>query len=173
MKTRATACIALSVCCAPALAIYKCKDANGTTIFSDEPCGPGAKQIDVRPAAPSATPPASTPTPSGAKPSEREKLMREADEAAKARRVREIAFEIDAAEKRITSNQDVMERKIAELRVSKRSANNNLAGATWESSLSQEMDAVSRQYGALIADDREKIKSLQRDREALNRVGKP
>lgn len=41
--------------------------------------------------------------------------------------------------------------RIAQLQSSKRLANNNLAGATWQNSLSAEMEAVAQQYETSIS----------------------
>lgn len=171
-------CSLLALCGALASAqaqtIYKCKDENGTTVFSEQPCGRGAVRTDVRPArgaAPASSVVAPSPTAlqaAEAPPlSEGDKLKREAAQASVARRLREIDFAIEAGEKRIRIAQDTQANALESLRFRKGYANNNLAGAVWESSLSQEMEAVARQQSSIIADEREKIRALQAERASL------
>jgi ubiquinone biosynthesis protein UbiJ len=53
-----------------------------------------------------------------------------------------------------------MNEKITALRYKKRQARNNLAGATWEQSISVEMDAISNQYNSRIDSLREEVDRL-------------
>lgn len=56
---------------------------------------------------------------------------------------------------------------LAALRAKKAQANNNLAGAVWENSISEEMSAVVARYDVRIRGLREEIRRLEGEREAL------
>jgi hypothetical protein len=53
--------------------------------------------------------------------------------------------------------------KIKELRIRGLSANNNLAGATWQQSLAQEMSAVMQQADTAVKSIDSQIESLNRE----------
>lgn len=72
------------------------------------------------------------------------------DVASKERRHRELETEIAQRERAIVTLARQQESEIARLRDSKRYASNNLAGATWEQSLSTEMGAVAERYRTRI-----------------------
>lgn len=60
-----------------------------------------------------------------------------------------------------------MSGELAALRAKKAQANNNLAGAVWENSISEEMSAVVARYDVRIRGLREEIRRLEGEREAL------
>lgn len=147
--------------------VYKCVGPNGTTIFADAPCASGAKPIDVRPAAgryveqsPTESNAAAEPSGSSAAPS----LQKRADTAA---RRRGLQNQIDFQERKIGAKTDEMNAKLDELRYRKRYANNNLAGATWEQSISQEMNAVSASYETELKSMRDELARLRSERDRL------
>lgn len=143
----------------PAFAMYKCKDANGRTAFQERPCestGTQGNQIEVKPAAgpaPAAATPtsaqaASAPT-ADAPQTEAERLRRLNERDRKQRRLNDLnEREISAAEGRIRNATNQCERKMGSAQSMKSYANNNLAGATWEQSLSTEMQAIATQCTA-------------------------
>jgi hypothetical protein len=83
------------------------------------------------------------------------------------RRMREIEREIQAVEANIFNRNAVMSQEMTALRNQKQYANNNLAGATWEQSISTEMQAVAAKYQAMNDADRERVKQLRANLEAL------
>ena len=136
---------------------YKCKDKWGQPIFSQRPCGDNAETGTVSgpehtggPVTPSAAAPAT----SSEGPSAWDKI-----EAANA--LREANREIDRREAQISSLERERDQKLAALKNKKRYANNNLAGATWEESISSEMQAINDQYQSKIDSQRRKIDRLQ------------
>lgn len=144
---------------APAHAqVYKCKDASGTTIFASQPCGAGAQALDVRPASgasrPSATAPAASIVAPGARPSTEDaipaaprSMSQRADDAAR-RRI--LDDDIWRKQRGIDALQEELHTRQQQLRNKKTWANNNLAGAVWEQSISDEMQAVAAEYDIKI-----------------------
>jgi hypothetical protein len=71
--------------------------------------------------------------------------------------------EIERHEQIITDYRAEMSRQMAALHDRKQFANNNLAGATWEQSLSGEMSAVAQKYDSLIRSEQIQIDQLRKD----------
>ena len=69
---------------------------------------------------------------------------------------------VSNAQARITQLIQERDAKLAALRDKKSYANNNLAGATWEKSISDEMQAVAQRYNADIANAREDLRALNK-----------
>lgn len=136
---------------------YKCTDKWGQPIFSQRPCGDNAETGTVSGPPPTGTPATTTAeatTSSTESPSAWNKI-----EAANT--LRETNREIDRREAQITSLEKERDQKLAALKNKKRYANNNLAGATWEESISSEMQAINDQYQSRIDSQRRKIDRLQ------------
>lgn len=164
--------IALAATTFPASAIYQCKDANGRTSFQDTPCASGAgKQLQVRPAsggsdstsqprpAPSST--SGTQASSSHDPVAKVRQLERTNEISRIdREIRDIEYEIE-------KDQLEMERELTSLQQKKARANNNLAGATWEQSISTEMQAVTEKYRAKFDYSRDRISGLRVKREAI------
>lgn len=151
--------VAAALATSPTLAMYKCKDANGRTAFQERPCeatGTQGNQIEVRPAAgpaPSAAPAesaqASAVPATDAPQTEAERLRKLNERDRKQRRLKDLNDrEISTAEGRIRSATNQCERRMGSAQSMKSYANNNLAGATWEQSLSTEMQAYATQCAA-------------------------
>jgi len=150
---------------APASAqIYKCPAPNGSTVFSDAPCADGARPITVTPASGHAAAPQES---AGQRTSDR--LSARADEMARTRRIRELGYEIRDLEIAMSGDIDRMNTELGGLQARKARANNTLAGATWEASISQEMQAVTARYQAKATVDAARLEGLQKQREALLR----
>lgn len=131
--------------------VYKCK-VDGKTVFSDQSCAPDAKQINVRPAA-GHSPTAPTPGSVNASPAVVNSSSNPQAVVARMeheRAIREIESKIQRLRSRVLEEQDSMNREVAALRDQKQYANNNLAGATWQQSLSGEMSAVVARYDVRI-----------------------
>lgn len=154
--------VAAALAASPALAMYKCKDANGRTAFQERPCestGTKGNQIEVRPAAgaaPSTAPAINTqataePT-AGAPQTEAERLRKLNERDRKQRRLKDLnEREISTAKGRIRNANNQCERRMGGAQYMKSFANNNLAGATWEQSLSTEMQAYATQCAAELS----------------------
>lgn len=155
MKTKiallAIACLAAS----PAWAINKCTGADGKVVFQDAPCAGKGETLNVRPAsgasrslpvadAPTATPAGGDPAPGQAPMTEVQRIEKQIAESQKARRKQEFEVRlVPDAEAAIHSHRAQCDAEIRALQIKKTSANNNLAGATWEASISSEMAAVA------------------------------
>lgn len=72
----------------------------------------------------------------------------------------DIQRAIDARNKKITTLGASMEAELYHLRRKKSRAANNGAGATWEVSISEEMNAVTRKYTTLIGIERDRLNEL-------------
>lgn len=143
--------------------VYKCSD-GGTTVYSELPCGASAKAVTIRPAsghAPDrlAAPAAGTPLAQGS-------LTDKADAAVK---LRLLDDEIWRKERRLSAISAEHEERQAELREKKQRARNNLAGATWEQSISEEMKAVAAEYDIKIRGAQTDVEALKRRRDDLIR----
>ena len=123
--------------------VYKCKD-GATTVFSSQPCAADAKPISVRPAAGSAVA-AQAPAPAGA--DAQRSIVQRGNDAAN-RRI--LDDEIYRKTRSLTALQEEAEAAQESLRDKKRRAANNLAGATWEKSISEEMSATALSYQTRI-----------------------
>ena len=97
----------------------------------------------------------------------REKFL-VADKARQTNNRREqIEAVIGGLERDISGYQKSMDSELAALQARKASANNNLAGATWEQSLSTEMQAVTAKYQTKIKTAQERIAGLRQEKAAL------
>lgn len=143
--------------------VYKCAGPDGKLAFQDTPCA-GGKTLNVRPASGSS----STYSPgaaAAASTTNKERAL--LDQYERERRVRSVSYDIDQLERTLDADQHRMDRELDALRNKKRYANNNLAGAQWESSISEEMQAVTERYKNKAAGDRAKLEDLRKQRDAL------
>jgi len=126
----------------PALAINKCTGSDGKVIFQDAPCAGKGERVDVRPASGHATAPRAPA--SGKAQTEAQRLEALASSTQKDRRRRELEVSlVPNAFAAIDVQRKSCDRELEALRLKKASANNNLAGATWEQSISAEMAATA------------------------------
>lgn len=150
--------------------VYKCK-VDGKTVFADQPCATDAKPIDVRPAsghsAP-ALPPLVITTPGATQPinasSNPQAVVARMEHA---RALRDMDHRIDVEHSRIREEEGRMNAELAALRAKKAHANNNLAGAVWENSISEEMTAVVGRYDVRLRAIQGEIERLQGERKRL------
>lgn len=145
---RIVAAIASSILCAaaPAWAVNKCVGPNGAVVFQDAPCAGKGETITVRPASGSGKgAPTNEAEPATIKPqSEAQRIEQKIAESQKARRLQELQVRlIPDAEAAINRHRTTCDRDLAALSAKKNRANNNLAGATWEVSISSEMTAIA------------------------------
>lgn len=157
--------------------IYNCSVA-GKTVFSDKPCTLDSQPITIKPASGSgrverpaveedvvgdspnteATPADEAAPPAGLSESER------ANNLVK-RRI--LWNEIQRQERHVKGLEAEMQARIRFLQSERRRANNNLAGATWEGSLADEMNAVSKSYATRIEGARAELERLRKERDAI------
>lgn len=165
--TRITSTAALVLLCFatfPAAAqVYKCPGPDGKLAFQDTPCA-GGKTVDVRPASGSTAAYSAAASAAGNATSKEKALL---DQYEKERRVRSVNYDIDQLERTLDADQKGLDAELNALRNKKRYANNNLAGAQWESSISEEMQAVTERYKNKASADRAKLDDLRKQRDAL------
>ncbi len=138
--------------------IYQCKDAHGTTVFSQFPCGNDAKKITVDTVNPSVSDIATTQSAN-----EQNQKLIEQQQNERHRNAQESR--LSQYRQRLT---DLQARRDAELRLlqmKKTAANNNLAGAVYENSISEEMKAVSEKYNQDIRDTQREIDRIESARQ--------
>lgn len=150
MLFKAIIVVALSVACLPAMAVNKCVGPNGSVVFQDAPCAGKGEAIKVRPASGAGQATKGTEsTASGDEPikkplSEAQRIEKQIASSQQARRKQELeSLLVPNASAAIARQKASCDREFQTLRTKKRAANNNLAGATWESSISSEMTAVA------------------------------
>jgi hypothetical protein len=146
-----------------AAAQYKCVDAAGRVAFQQTPCTAQEKQQALKlPVATTTAAPASSATsgPVDQAASADARMLRKMQGE---RRVLELERAVQGTETNIVSRNVRMEQEFAALRQLKAGANNNLAGATWEQSLSTEMQAVATKYKSLNDADQDRLKTLRAD----------
>lgn len=135
--------------------IYKCVTPQGKTTFSQHPCDDSAEIITLK-----TTQPAQPVKSVSAYSSELEAISTRTD-------IRKLERRIDKLETRKRYLHRRMDAELGTLRTKKRLANNNLAGATWEASISSEMKAVSASYTTKIQSTQAQIDQAQRELEDL------
>jgi hypothetical protein len=141
-----------------AAAQFKCVDAAGRITIQQTACPMEQKQQPLKMRADIPSPPASVEQ--GAGVSVHERMLRN---MVGERRVLELSRAVQSLEFDISNRNAQMSREFDALRVMKTSANNNLAGATYQQSLSTEMQAVAAKYKALNDTDQERLKLLRAD----------
>jgi hypothetical protein len=150
MKRLVVAAMLIGACAGSQAGIYKCV-VDGRTTFSQHPCGDAAQEVDIKyqPETERSAPPVAD--------------TRGSDIASLAildRRIRDKQDEI----RRYQSKRDS---ELGRLRAKKAYANNNLAGATWEQSISMEMNAVAEKYEQKIGVATRELRTLQSERKDL------
>lgn len=124
--------------------VYKCVDDKGKSRFSDQPCGDNAETLTIE------TQSSGIGGASG-----------DWSAVVGANRERDRDRAIDRHESTVIRLIDERDASLAALRNKKRRASNNLAGAQWEQSISQEMQAVAEDYNARIQSEREIVRDLR------------
>ncbi|MCK2088096.1 DUF4124 domain-containing protein [Thauera aromatica] len=151
---------ALLIATAAHAQVYKCR-IDGQAVFADRPCATDAQPLDIRPAAGPGTPPAP-----GA-PTTLDKINASVDEMVRSRQLRELDHRLRVERADLEQEQDRMNRELAALRNKKDRANTNLAGAMWEQSISEEMNATVARYDLRMRGIRDEIKRLEEQRAGM------
>lgn len=131
---------------------------DGKTVYQAAPCPQGAKAATLKYRHDIAE--------DDAKAAREDFLAREKARQTADRRL-SIEREMSALERQIERYQKDMDAELAALRNAKGAAANNLAGATWEQSLSTEMQAVTTKYQTKIKIAQDKIATLREELKAL------
>jgi hypothetical protein len=167
-----TAALALAIC-GPAGAVNKCTGADGRVLFQDAPCSGKGESLNVRPArgaAPAAAP-ATAPadgSAAGATRTEAQRLEGLISESQRLRKVQEYELRIvPGAQSAIANQRRQCDAQLQALKDKKRLANDNLAGATWESSISTEMTAVATRCDTYAAELRADLETRRKECQAL------
>lgn len=134
----------------PVWAVNKCIDPSGAVVFQDAPCVGKGETLTVRPAS-GAVPKAQSADAAGPDGSSQSKPMTEAQRIERQvaasqqdRRKQELEVRlVPDAEGAILRHRAACDRDMKALQAKKALANNNLAGATWEGSISGEMTALA------------------------------
>lgn len=145
-----------------AASVYQCKDTNGKMTFSDMPCPENEKSEQVH---------ISVPTPTThlvPMPVNQTANISEESDYDKTRKrisynleVEKLERKISRQEGRIDSLYDEMDEQVRSLKKKKDRATNNFAGAQWETSISEEMQAITNQYHAKIDAENTKLSLYQ------------
>ena len=164
MKKELLAALLLAAIIGPVQAqVNKCTGPDGKVTFQDGPCSNKGGAIQVRPA--------SGNTPATAAPQKQTEADRlNALTAASQRERRKADLDermVPYAKAAIVNEQMQCDAQLKALQSKKRSANNNLAGATWEGSISAEMTAVATRCDTRNRDLREDFSTLKKECVAL------
>lgn len=141
--------------------IYKC-DIDGVTTFSQMPCPDDAENIELL----------NTPA------IEKKSLNQQAAIKNKVQsKLNSDLIQIDIfnlkqnikrREAKIQSYKRKMVKELAKLKLRTTFANNNLAGATYQNALSEEMSATTKKYEVMIKDEERIINELKSKKEVLS-----
>ena len=144
----------------PAQTVYRCTEA-GRTVYQDMPCAKGGRAIEVSPPAPAA-PRASpaNPTPSRDQ-AALQQLQRD-------RERREKWFDLRDARLALEQQTRACEQEQARIDRDKQFSANNLAGATRDVSISNEMQAAAALCAAKIATARSRVELAEK---VCNEIG--
>lgn len=164
---RQAATLVLAVAAGTCWAQYKCTGPDGRVSFQQLPCpaSASAQKLTIKPAAgatvdagPAAQPASGTSEMQWVRGMERERKIKEQQQ-----RIADAQAIIDRRNRQ-------MQQEMAAIRDQKTLAKNNLAGATWEQSLSTEMQAVAAKYQALNEADQARIRQMQFELEQMQRA---
>lgn len=164
--------VVLAALCTPAWSINKCTGADGRIVFQDAACGGKGEKMNVRPASGDSSTPQNTAVPAA---NDAEKPKTEAqrieaqivDSQRKRRKLELEARLVPDAQGAIGYQRSQCDQQIKALQDKKNLANNNLAGATWETSISSEMTAVATRCDTRNREVREDLDTLRKECQAL------
>ena len=157
---------------AVASAQYKCTATDGSVSFQQTACVGAQKQqaLTIKPAM------GGDPAPraDGSKPEAGgtvdQRMVRAIEQE---RRIRGMEQTLVNTETAIDNRNAAMSAEMAALQGRKQSARNNLAGATYEQSISTEMQAVAAKYKTMNDIDLERLKQLRADLVTAKQQGVP
>ena len=139
-----------------ASAQFKCVASGGAISFQQAPCSNAAGQTKITVRVNGGDAPAAPAARASEAPYERQLTA-----MARERKTRELTYEIQRLEDGIASRNQQMTADLDALRHKKSFARNNLAGATFEQSVSTEMQAITQKYKTLNDVDVERLKQIR------------
>lgn len=145
---------------APAWAINKCKTPEGKTVFQDAPCVGKGEQIVVKPASGSAP---VAPAPVAAAPAAPAKKKEGAFGESWQRKTDLESHLISSARGELNGHLRACDAQQRQLASKKSQARNNLAGATWEQSISAEMQAAATTCDTKARDMRARLEGYEKE----------
>ena len=151
--------------------VYKCS-VDGATEFQDTPCrgaGPVVQQAPSRSTARVASVVAQSASglQAAAMPTNAERMNAQIASIVRERQLRDLAYTIRNLEIDIDRYDASMESEFAALHAKKGNANNNLAGAAREQSISGEMSAAAAKWKIKIGAAQGQLRKLRTDHAAL------
>lgn len=167
--------VAITLICSQAWAVNKCTGADGQTTFQDAPCAGKGQAINVRPASgnsPTAASPGATTNAGVIQPgkpqTEAQRIEAQITASQQDRRKKELeARLVPDAFAAIGQQRAACDQELKALQDRKAYANNNLAGATWQASISSEMSAIATRCGTRNTEVREDHATLLKECQAL------
>lgn len=163
MRAKIVLMVLLSMGIAPVWAINKCTEPDGKVVYQDAACAGKGEAINISPASGHAAPlvPPAEAAPSGAP---RPALSKEGVFGASwQRRTFLESRGVPDARNALQGHLQRCAAKQQELTAKKGSAKNNLAGATWEQSISTEMQAVATMCDSQGRDLRTQVDTLEKE----------
>lgn len=165
----------LASICTPTWAINKCTGPDGKLAFQDAPCSNSSSKSETLTVRPASGGSASTPPPTadaGSTPAKKqtEAQRMEAQIADSQRNRRRQEFElrvVPEAQGAIARQRKQCDDDLRALQDKKLTASNNLAGATWEGSISSEMSAVATRCDTKNRELKDEFDSLKKECQAL------
>ncbi len=162
-------------CITPAHAVNKCTGNDGQITFQDTPCAGKGEALNLRPASgkvPSVAMPAPGGSAAAAQPGkpQTEAQRIEAQITASQQNRRKLELEarlVPEAFNAISQQRSACDQELKTLQARKASASNNLAGATYEVSISSEMTAIATRCGTRNSERREDHETLRKECQAL------
>lgn len=159
--------------CGPSWGINKCTMPSGKVSFQDAPCTGKGEIIEVKPASGRAPSPAPAASAAAAVPNSLPATKPAKKEGPFGESVRrKVDLEqhlIGSARDQLHGHLQSCDRQQRELAAKKGYARNNLAGATWEQSISAEMQAAATTCDTKARDLRARLESLEKELRELSR----
>src|SRR5690554_352584 len=146
----------LSVVAVHASQVYVCTNAEGKQSFQQLPCE-GEVESEVRAIKPAELVGSVSPV-----------SDRFYEETRDFNTQEKLKRDLRRTENKINQYQQNMQRELAALQGKKRSANNNLAGAQWETSISNEMQVVTTKYNSLISTEQSRLDAQRQQLQPVN-----
>lgn len=162
----------LATICAHAWAVNKCIETDGRMVFQDTVCTGKGEKINVRPASGAGDTshhiPSTQVTNIDKPKTEAQRIEVQILESQNKRRRQELEVRlVPDAQGAISFQRYQCDQQIKALQLKKSSANNNLAGATWEASISAEMGALATRCDTRNREVKDDLDTLRKECLAL------
>lgn len=163
------AAICAAASCAPAWAINKCTDPTGRVAFQEAACAGKGEVLTVRPASGAGAPAVQKAASATDKPqTESQRIEAQISDSQRQRRKMELEVRfVPDAQWAINRQRKLCDTDMKTLQDKKTAANNNLAGAVWETSISTEMAAVATRCDTRNRELKDDLDALRKECLAL------